>query len=89
MGVQGLAQAETAYQNALDYAKERLQSCSLLGAKATLVRHIETRTGPDGAGQRKLIRAAFEAGVKPSVIARQFCISPKQVERIIGSSNSS
>ena len=33
VGVQGLAQAETAYQSAVDYARERLQSRSLSGAK--------------------------------------------------------
>ena len=33
VGIQGLAQAETAYQSALDYAKERLQSRSLSGPK--------------------------------------------------------
>ena len=33
VGVQGLAQAETAYQSALDYAKERLQSRAPSGVK--------------------------------------------------------
>ena len=33
VGVQGLALAETAYQSAVDYAKERLQSRSLSGPK--------------------------------------------------------
>jgi 3-(methylsulfanyl)propanoyl-CoA dehydrogenase len=34
VGVQGLAQAEVAYQNAVAYARERLQGRSLTGAKA-------------------------------------------------------
>ena len=35
------------------------------------------------AGQLRLIQTAFEAGVKPAAIARQFRISPTQVERIV------
>ena len=34
-------------------------------------------------GQTNIIRAAFEAGVKPSALARQFRISRAQVERIV------
>src|SRR3954470_23494612 len=34
VAVQGLAQSEVAYQNAAAYAKDRLQGCSLSGAKA-------------------------------------------------------
>ncbi|MEO1028526.1 MAG: acyl-CoA dehydrogenase C-terminal domain-containing protein, partial [Pseudomonadota bacterium] len=34
VGLQGLAQAEVAYQNAADFAKDRLQGRSLLGPKA-------------------------------------------------------
>ena len=34
VGLQGLAQAEVAYQNAVDFAKDRLQSRSLTGPKA-------------------------------------------------------
>ena len=33
VGVQGLAQSEVAYQNAVTYAKDRLQGRSLTGAK--------------------------------------------------------
>ncbi len=36
--------------------------------------------------QANIIRAAFEAGVKPSAIARQFRISRTQVDRIVGAS---
>ena len=36
--------------------------------------------------QEKVIRAAFEAGVKPGTIARQFRVSRAQVERIVGGS---
>ena len=35
-------------------------------------------------GQTNIIRAAFEAGVKPSAIARQFRIARAEVERIVG-----
>ena len=35
-------------------------------------------------GQINVIRAAFEAGVKPSALARQFRISRAQVDRIVG-----
>ena len=34
VGVQGLAQSEVAYQNAVDYAKERIQGRSISGTKA-------------------------------------------------------
>ena len=39
---------------------------------------------PIAPGQAKVIRAAFEAGVKPGTIARQFRVSRAQVDRIIG-----
>jgi len=35
VGIQGLAQSEVAYQNALAYAKDRIQGRALTGAKAT------------------------------------------------------
>src|SRR5919202_4280543 len=35
VAIQGLAQSEVAYQNAVAYAKDRLQGCALTGAKAT------------------------------------------------------
>ena len=35
-------------------------------------------------GQAKVIRAAFEAGVKPATIARQLRVSRAQVEQVIG-----
>ncbi len=42
------------------------------------------RTASVPAGQANIIRAAFEAGVKPSAIARQFRISRTQVDRMVG-----
>ena len=36
-------------------------------------------------GQEKVIRASFEAGVKPGTIARQFRLSRAQVEQVVGS----
>ena len=41
------------------------------------------RTSKITPGQASIIRAAFEAGVKPSAIARQFRISRAQVDRIV------
>ena len=40
-------------------------------------------------GQERLIRAAFEAGVNPGTLARQFRVSRAQVERIVGGSKRS
>ena len=42
------------------------------------------RTSPVPPGQAKVIRAAFEAGVKPATIARQFRLSRVQVEQVLG-----
>ena len=50
------------------------------GAKA------RERSFPVPPGQEKVIRAAFEAGVKPGTIARQFRVSRAQAERIVGGS---
>ena len=41
------------------------------------------RTSKITPGQASIIRAAFEAGVKPSALARQFRISRAQVDRIV------
>ena len=35
-------------------------------------------------GQARLVRAAFEAGVKPAAIARQLHLSRAQVEQVLG-----
>ena len=35
-------------------------------------------------GQERIIRATFEAGVKPAAIARQFRLSRARVDRIVG-----
>ena len=43
------------------------------------------RAGSIPPGQEKVIRAAFEAGVKPGTIARQFRLSRAQVEQVVGS----
>lgn len=42
------------------------------------------RAGSIPPGQEKVIRAAFEAGVKPGTIARQFRLSRAQVEQVVG-----
>ena len=40
-------------------------------------------------GQQRIIQAAFEAGVKPAAIARQFRLSRAQVDRCIGAAQRS
>lgn len=42
------------------------------------------RTTSISPGQAKIIRAAFEAGVKPATIARQFRVSRAQVAQVVG-----
>ena len=42
------------------------------------------RLRPIPPGQAKVIRAAFEAGVKRATIARQFRVSRAQVEQVVG-----
>ncbi len=42
------------------------------------------RSLPVPPGQARLIRAAYEAGVKPAAIARQLRLSRAQVESVIG-----
>ena len=39
---------------------------------------------PATSGQAKLVRAAFAAGVKPAVIARQLRVSRAQVQQVLG-----
>ena len=39
---------------------------------------------PLAPGQARLVRAAFEAGVKPAAIARQLRVSRTQVEQVLG-----
>ena len=39
---------------------------------------------PLAPGQARLVRAAFEAGVKPAAIARQLRVSRAQVDRVLG-----
>ena len=42
------------------------------------------RPMPLAPGQARLVRAAFEAGVKPAAIARQLRLSRAQVEQVLG-----
>jgi len=44
------------------------------------------RLQPLAPGQARLVRAAFEAGVKPAAIARQLRLSRAQVEQVLGGS---
>ena len=43
------------------------------------------RSAPVTAGQEKLIVAAFQAGLKPAVIAREFRLSRSRVEGVLAS----
>ena len=54
------------------------------GRAAPAGKMTRERRSPLPPGQEKVIRAAFEAGVKPGTIARQFRVSRAQVEQIIG-----
>ena len=44
----------------------------------------DRQAAPVTPGQERLIRAAFEAGLTPSAIAREFRLSRTQVERVVG-----
>lgn len=54
------------------------------GSGRTARTRAKKRTLPVAPGLAKVIRAAFEAGVKPATIARQFRVSREQVEQIVG-----
>ena len=54
------------------------QSAPAAGGRA------KKRPLPVPPGQARLIRAAYEAGVKPAAIARQLRLSRAQVENVIG-----
>ena len=54
------------------------------GRTAPAGKVMRGRRSPLPPGQEKVIRAAFEAGVKPGTIARQFRVSRAQVEQIVG-----
>ena len=62
VGLQGLAIAETAYQNAAEYAKERLQGRSLSGAKAPDKKADPIIVHPDVRRNLLTIRAFNEGG---------------------------
>ena len=47
------------------------------------------RTTSISPGQEKIIRAAFDAGVKPATIARQFRVSRARIAQIVSSPNQS
>ena len=54
------------------------------GSRSAAGARAKKRALPIAPGQAKVIRAAFEAGVKPAAIARQFRVSRAQVEQIVG-----
>ena len=62
VGVQGLAQSEVAYQNAVAYARDRLQGRSLTGAKAPEKAADPIIVHPDVRRTLMTIRAINEAG---------------------------
>ena len=53
-------------------------------AAATAVAKTRRRPVPLAPGQARLVRAAFEAGVKPAAIARELRLSRAQVEQVLG-----
>jgi hypothetical protein len=48
-------------------------------------RQEEVATGSLTRGQINAVRAAFKAGIKPSLISRQFGISPSDVRKVLAS----
>ena len=62
VGLQGLAVSEVAYQNAVDYAKERIQGRSLSGAKLPTRRPTRSSSIPTSAAALMTMRAFNEAG---------------------------
>ena len=53
------------------------------GSRPAAPTRARRRPLPIAPGQAKVIRAAFEAGVKPAAIARQFRVSRAQVEQVL------
>ena len=53
------------------------------GSRPAAAAKARRRVLPIAPGQAKVIRAAFEAGVKPATIARQFRVSRAQVEQVL------
>ena len=53
------------------------------GVAAAAGGKVKRRAGSIPPGQEKVIRAAFEAGVKPGTIARQFRLSRTQVKQVV------
>ena len=62
----------------------RSSSGNALGRAPAAGGGTKKRVLPIAPGQAKVIQAAFEAGVKPATIARQFRVSRAQVEQIVG-----
>ena len=56
------------------------------GAASAAGGKAKRRPLPLAPGQARLVRAAFEAGVKPASIARQLRVSRAQVEQALGES---
>ena len=74
----GRAGAEDPAPSAASGSGKTPQSAPAAGGRAN------KRPLPVPPGQARLIRAAYEAGVKPAAIARQFRLSRAQVESVIG-----
>ena len=53
--------------------------------KSSHPRKLEVATLTLTVGQINAVRAAFKAGIKPSLIARQFCISQSDVKKVLAS----
>ena len=74
----GRAGAEAPAPPAVSEPGKTPQSAPAAGGQAN------KRPLPVPPGQARLIRAAYEAGVKPAAIARQLRLSRAQVESVIG-----
>jgi DNA invertase Pin-like site-specific DNA recombinase len=53
--------------------------------KSSHRQHVEAATVSLTRGQVNAVRAAFKAGIKPSLIARQFGISQSHVKKVLAS----
>jgi hypothetical protein len=53
--------------------------------KSSHRQHVEAATVSLTRGQVNAVRAAFKAGIKPSLIARQFGISQSDVKKVLAS----
>ena len=71
-----------------DAVNSEIERRTRMGATRKSTRSTDTEAVQISQGQVNLIQASFEAGVKPSAIARTLGISPSLVRRILQSNAS-